>query len=138
MDLHITNDPHFGCFHHLDRPALAFLVKHRTGEDPVAVTVLLDPRPAFLLVPSPTPTPHLLENPVIHVRKSALDRLTPTVFVTLAACAAALLSALPGDSRPCEVAATTVSSSCATARTDPSSSPGRSAIGRGRTAGWKI
>src|SRR2546423_12278477 len=35
-DLHIANDLHLGCYHQLDRPALAVLVKQRTGEDPVA------------------------------------------------------------------------------------------------------
>src|SRR5271157_5726279 len=38
-DLHITNDPHLGCCHQLNRPTLAFLVPQHTGEDPVAMTV---------------------------------------------------------------------------------------------------
>src|SRR5262249_16750671 len=65
LDLHITNDPHLGCFHQLDRPALAFLVKQRPGEDPVAMTImlevlLLDPLPVLFPVPVPTPAPHHL------------------------------------------------------------------------------
>src|SRR5438128_2492911 len=76
-DLHITNDPHLGCFHQLDRPALAVLVQQPTGEDPVARTVgreigRFDPFPALLRVPSPAPAPHHSEDPVIHVRKGAL------------------------------------------------------------------
>src|SRR5271157_3269043 len=39
-DLHITNVPHLGCRHQLDRPTLAFLVAQRTGEDPVAMALL--------------------------------------------------------------------------------------------------
>src|SRR3954447_1140708 len=78
-DLHITNDPHLGCFHQLDRPALAFLVQQPTGEDPVAMTVtpevfLLDPLPALVRVPSPAPAPHHREDPVIDVRKGAFAR----------------------------------------------------------------
>jgi len=78
-DLHIANDLHLGCCHQLDRPALAFLVPQRTGEDPVALSVvreivLLEPFPALLRVPSPTPAPHHLEDPVIHVHKGAFAR----------------------------------------------------------------
>jgi len=77
-DLHITNDPHLGCFHQLDRPALAFLVKQRAGEDPVAMTVgrkigRPDPLPTLRRVPSPAPVPHHLEDPVIHVVKLVFD-----------------------------------------------------------------
>src|SRR5512135_1472895 len=78
-DLHITNDPHLGCCHQLDRPALAFLVQQRTGEDPVAMTVgreigRPDPFPTLLRVPSPAPAPHHSVDPVIHVRKGAFTR----------------------------------------------------------------
>src|SRR5208337_874286 len=78
-DLHIANDPHLGCCHQLDRPTLAFLVPQRTGEDPVAMTVvreivLLEPFPALLRVPSPAPVPQHLEDPVIHVHKGAFAR----------------------------------------------------------------
>src|SRR5271165_3514705 len=75
----ITNDPHLRCFHQLNRPALAFLVSQHAGEDPVAVTVLLevfllDPLPALFPVSSPAPAPHHLEDPMIHIRKGALAR----------------------------------------------------------------
>src|SRR4051812_38757512 len=78
-DLHVTNDLHLGCCHQLDRPALAFLIQQLTGEDPVTSTftpevVLLDPLPALVRVPSPAPTPHHLEDPVIDVREGALAR----------------------------------------------------------------
>src|SRR5262245_11420883 len=78
-DLHITNDLHLGRGPQLDRPALASLVPQRTGEDPVAMTVGAErgrpePSPALLLVPSPAPPPHHLEDPAIHGRKGALAR----------------------------------------------------------------
>src|SRR4051794_39268866 len=38
-DLHVTNDPHLRRGHQPDRPALAFLVPQRAGEDPVAITI---------------------------------------------------------------------------------------------------
>jgi hypothetical protein len=55
---------------------LAFRVQQRTGEDPVAMTILLevfrlDPLPALLRVPSPAPAPHHSEDPIIHVLKGA-------------------------------------------------------------------
>src|SRR5215471_18897643 len=78
-DLHITNDPDLGRGHQLDRPALAFLVPQRTGEDPVAMTLgpevgRPDPSPALVRVPAPAPPPHHLEDPAIHGRKGALAR----------------------------------------------------------------
>src|SRR4051794_32891916 len=62
-DLHVTNDPHRGCIHHLDRPPLAFLVAHHPGEDRGAVPVVpkfspLPPLPPFVGGPPPPPPPH--------------------------------------------------------------------------------
>ena len=78
-DLHITKDLHLRHGHQWDRPTLAFLIQQRAGEDPVAVTisrevVLLDPLPALGGVPSPTPPPLLLEDPVIPIAKGAVAR----------------------------------------------------------------
>jgi hypothetical protein len=78
-NLHLTNDPHLRCRHRLNRPALAFLVSQRAGEDPVAVTLslevfLLDPLPALVPMPSPAPAPRHWEDPMIHVRNGALAR----------------------------------------------------------------
>src|SRR5262249_16743715 len=84
-DLHVSNDPHLGRGHQLDRPTLAVLVPQPTGEDPVAMTIGLevgrpDPSPALLRVPSPAPAPHHLEDPAIHGRKGALARRITVVY----------------------------------------------------------
>src|SRR5262249_724411 len=78
-DLHVTNDLHRRLRHQLDRPALALVVTQHAGQDPVAVTISLevlppDPLPTLVRVPSPAPSPHHLEDPMIHVRKGALAR----------------------------------------------------------------
>src|SRR6266540_357390 len=83
-DLHVANDPYLGCFHQLDRPALAFRIPQPTGKDRVAITVAreivrLDPLPAFLPVPSPAPAPHHSGDPVIDVLEGALARRVTVV-----------------------------------------------------------
>ena len=64
--------------------SLAFLVSQHAGEDPVAMFIarevsLPDPLPALPRMSSPTPSPHHLEDPVIHAPKGAFTRRVTVV-----------------------------------------------------------
>jgi hypothetical protein len=71
LSFYVSPDRHPTRFHQGNRYSLALLVRQRSGEDPMAMSLLLvvfllDPVPGFVPVPPQAPVLHPSENTLIH------------------------------------------------------------------------